>query len=70
MKQNIIKQKTFDFGVRIIKLSKYLRAEYKEFDIARQLLRSGTSVGAMTREAEHAERVCGCEFRQFVNIIY
>ena len=55
MKNNIVKIKSFDFAVRIIKLSRYLNNEKKEFVLSKQLLRSGTSVGAMIREGEHAQ---------------
>ena len=54
-KENVIKDKSFAFAVRIVKLYKYLVEEKKEYVIAKQVLRSGTSVGAMVREAEHAE---------------
>ncbi|MDV3506295.1 hypothetical protein CMU89_03730 [Elizabethkingia anophelis] len=52
---NIIKQKSFDFAVRIIKLYQYLSSDKKEFILSKQILRSGTSVGAMIRESEHAQ---------------
>jgi len=55
MKDNIVKQKSFAFAIRIVKLYQYLCEQRKEFVLSRQLLRSGTSVGAMIREAEHAE---------------
>ncbi len=55
MKGNIIKAKSFAFAVRIVKLNKYLCADKKEFVLSKQLLRSGTSVGAVIREAEYAE---------------
>ncbi|MFV0387398.1 MAG: four helix bundle protein [Pyrinomonadaceae bacterium] len=55
MKRNIIKEKSFAFAVRIVKLYQYLYEQEKEFVLSKQLLRSGTSVGAMVREAEHAE---------------
>lgn len=55
MKNNIIKDKSFDFAIRIVKLSQYLSIKKKEFTLSKQLLRSGTSIGAMVREAEHAE---------------
>ena len=55
MKENIIKDKSFDFAIRIVKLYQYLCADKKEFVLSKQLLRSGTSIGAMIREAEHAE---------------
>jgi four helix bundle protein len=55
MKENIVKNKSFKFAVRIVKLYQYLCEQKKEFVLSKQLLRSGTSVGAMVREAEHAE---------------
>jgi four helix bundle protein len=55
MKENILKKKSFDFALRIVKLYKYLCDEKKEFIMSKQLMRSGTSVGAMVREAEFAE---------------
>ena len=54
-KENVIKTKSFLFSVRIVNLYKFLIKEKKEFVISKQLLRSGTSVGAMIRESEHAE---------------
>ncbi len=61
---NIIVEKTFAFAVRIIKLYKYLttRDTNKEFIISKQLLRSGTSIGANTEEA-----VGGASTADFVN---
>lgn len=53
--ENILKTKTFNFAVRIVNLHRYLCNYQKEFVLSKQLLRSGTSVGAMVREAEHAE---------------
>lgn len=55
MNKNIIKDKTFAFAIRIVKLYKYMCDEKREFTLSKQLLRSGTSVGAMVREAEYAE---------------
>jgi len=55
MRENIVKEKSLDFAVRIVKLSQYLSAEKKEFILSKQIMRSGTSVGAMVRESEHAE---------------
>jgi four helix bundle protein len=53
-KPNIIKEKSFAFALRVVKLYQFL-VEKKEFVLSKQLLRSGTSVGAMIRESEHAE---------------
>lgn len=55
MRDNIVKNKSFGFAVRIVKLYQYLCEQKKEFVLSKQLLRAGTSVGAMVREAEHAE---------------
>lgn len=51
MKDNIILDKSKAFALRIIKLYQYLRNEKKETVMSKQLLRSGTSIGANTREA-------------------
>jgi four helix bundle protein len=55
MKENVLKKKSFDFALRIVKLYQYLKEEKKEFIMSRQLMRSGTAVGAMVREAEFGE---------------
>ena len=55
MRENAIKDKSFSFAVRIVRLCQHLKDSKKEFVLSKQLLRSGTSVGAMVREAEHAE---------------
>ena len=55
MKENVIKIKSFAFALRIINLYQYLQTEKKEYIMSKQLMRSGTSIGAMIREAEQAE---------------
>lgn len=55
MRENIVKNKSFAFAVRVVRLYQFLCSEKKEYVLSKQLLRSGTSVGAMVREAEHAE---------------
>jgi four helix bundle protein len=55
MKQNILKVKSFEFAIRIVNLYKYLKKEHGEYILSQQLIRSGTSIGAIIREAEHAE---------------
>ncbi len=54
-KENIIKEKSFRFALRIIKLSKFFKNEQKDFVLSKQILRSGTSIGALIHEAEHAQ---------------
>jgi len=53
--QSILKTKSFDFAVRVMKLYKFLKKSYPEYELSQQLLRSGTGIGALIREAEHAE---------------
>ena len=50
-KDNIIQIKSYDFAIRIVKLYKHLSQEKKEFVLSKQLLRSGTSIGANVEEA-------------------
>lgn len=51
---NIILKKSFDFALQIIEYSEELEAQ-KKFVISNQILKSGTSIGANIREAQHAE---------------
>jgi four helix bundle protein len=55
MKENVIKMKSFAFSIHIVRLNQYLRSKKREYVLSKQLLRSGTSVGALIREAEQAE---------------
>ncbi|EKF9486456.1 four helix bundle protein [Vibrio cholerae] len=54
-KRNPIAEKSFNFALRIVKMSKYLQAEKREYVLSKQILRSGTAIGALVREAEHAQ---------------
>jgi len=51
MKENIIRDKSYKFALRIIKLYKYLINNKKEYVLSKQILRSGTSIGANIEEA-------------------
>ena len=55
MKDSIVAVKSVSFAIRIINAYKYLCSEHKEYIMSKQLLRSGTAIGALVREAEHAE---------------
>lgn len=55
MAENPIKEKSFRFAVRIVRLCKFLTEEKKEYVLSRQILRSGTSIGANVKEALQAE---------------
>ncbi|MEA2164918.1 MAG: hypothetical protein QOK37_3045 [Thermoanaerobaculia bacterium] len=52
---NAVLEKSFAFAVRIVNLYKHLSTTRHEFVLSKQLLRSGTAIGAMIREAEQAE---------------
>ena len=54
-RQNPIVEKSFQFSVRIVNLYKHLVKEHKEYVLSKQLLRSGTSIGANVNEAQAAQ---------------
>jgi len=51
MRENVIAEKSFSFAVRVVRLYKYLCDRKKEYILSKQLLRSGTSIGANVSEA-------------------
>ena len=55
MKENVVVEKSFEFAVRIVKLYKYLTRTQKEYVLSKQLLRSGTSIGANVSEAQRGQ---------------
>jgi len=55
MEKKTVKNKSYIFAIRIIKAYKFLNSEQREFVLSKQMLRSGTAIGALIREAEHAE---------------
>lgn len=55
MRENAVKDKSKAFALRIIKLYKYLCDEKREFVLSKQILRSGTSIGANVREAQRGQ---------------
>ena len=50
-----LSEKSFAFAIRIVNLAKYLRADMNEWVLSKQVIRSGTAIGALIREAEYAE---------------
>ena len=52
---SVLRDKSYAFAIRIVKLGQYLITEKKDYVMSKQVLRSGTSIGAMIREAEYAE---------------
>jgi four helix bundle protein len=55
MTDNITQDKSYCFAIRIVKAYRYLTTEQKEFVLSKQLLRSGTAIGALVREGVHAQ---------------
>ena|SRR3989344_1919101 len=55
MKENVLKIKSYSFALRIVKLHQFLRKEKKEYILSKQILRCGTAIGALIREAEFAQ---------------
>lgn len=53
--QSAISIKSYAFAVRIVNAFKYLSEMQREFVLSKQLLRSGTAIGALNREAVHAQ---------------
>lgn len=54
-RENIVELKSFAFAVRTIRLYQYLITNKDEYVLSKQLLRSGTAVGALVKEAQNAE---------------
>lgn len=52
---SILEEKSFQFSIRIVNLCKHLRSTKKEYTLSKQLLRSGTSIGANIAEAQQAQ---------------
>ena len=52
---NIVEEKSFDFAVRIVRLYQYLTDQKREYVLSKQILKSGTSIGANICEAQQAQ---------------
>lgn len=52
---NVVRDKSFAFALRVVKMARFLQQEKREFVLSKQVLRSGTPIGALIREAEHAQ---------------
>ena len=55
MAKSVLRDKSYEFAIQVVKLSQSLQTEKKEFILSRQLLRSGTAIGALLREAEYGQ---------------
>jgi len=54
-KDNILYNKSYLFAIRIVKLAQFLNNEKKEYILSKQIIRSGTSVGALVSESKYAQ---------------
>jgi four helix bundle protein len=54
-KRSILREKSYKFAIRIVRLAQFLQQEKKEFVLSKQVIRSGTAIGALIREAEYAQ---------------
>ena len=54
-KESVVMNKSYAFALRVVKLYKYTTIEKKEYVLSKQLLRSGTAIGALIKEGEHAQ---------------
>ena len=52
---SVLRDKSYLFALRIVKLYKYLTKKHSEYTLSKQVLRSGTSIGALVREAQYAQ---------------
>lgn len=55
MRESILKNKRYDVAIRIVGLNHFLISEYREYVLSKQVLRSGTAIGALIREAEFGQ---------------
>ena len=55
MKESVVRDKSFALALLMVRLAKHLQDEKKEFVLSRQVLRSGTAIGALIREADQAQ---------------
>ncbi|MGE3467694.1 MAG: four helix bundle protein [Pyrinomonadaceae bacterium] len=65
-KESILRTKSYAFSVRIVRLSQSLVADHKEYVLSKQVLRSGTAIGALVREAEYG--ISKADFRNKMSI--
>jgi len=55
MQESILRENSYQFALRIVKLYKFIADEKKEYVLSKQILRSGTSIGANIEEGKHAQ---------------
>jgi four helix bundle protein len=66
MKENAVAEKSFEFAVRVVNLGKYLVQNKKEYILSKQLIRSGTSIGANAKEGAFAQSKADLTSKLFI----
>ena len=66
--KGILESKSFAFAIRIVKLNKYLVEDKKEFVLSKQILRSGTSIGAHIAEAQYAQSKADFGAKMYISL--
>ena len=64
----ILEEKSFNFASRVVKLSQYLMKEHNEYVLSKQILRSGTSIGALIRESKYAQSKADFLHNQMISL--
>ena len=65
-RESPLRSKSYNFGVRIVRLSQFKVNERREFVLSKQVLRSGTAIGVLIREAEYG--ISKADFRNKMSI--
>lgn len=66
MKESVVKDKSVRFAIRVVRLYKYLKEERNEYILSKQLVRSGTSVGANISEAQRAQSTADFSAKMYI----
>ena len=53
--ESVLKKKSYEFAIRVVNMSQYLISENKEYILSKQVMRSGTAIGALVTESRRAE---------------
>jgi len=55
VKESVLLEKSLVFVLRIVKLSRYLQKKHKEYILSKQIVRSGTAIGALIKETQYTQ---------------
>jgi four helix bundle protein len=66
MGKSILKEKSFEFAVKVVHFTRSMQTDQKEFVLSRQLLKSGTAIGALIREAEYGQSAADFKNKMYI----